>query len=77
MNTSEDGNIEPLGATTEAVTNQVDDKPADRVEETPDAAQAAEPVQAQGESVVGRRNDDLETTNLAEEPVTEGDDSSS
>lgn len=60
---------ENFGETTEAVTEQVND-PAQPVEETPDASQAAQPVE-------GTRNEDLPLEGgPAEEPVESGDDSS-
>jgi hypothetical protein len=42
--------------------DQVDSDPADPIEETPDAEQAAEPVDNVGE-VIGRRNLDLPLEN--------------
>lgn len=57
MNTSEDGKIEKLGATTEAVTAQA----AEPVEDAPDEDKAAEPV-VEKETVVETTEHTVETS---------------
>jgi hypothetical protein len=62
MTKNTDRNDTPTEEVSDVVDESVDSRPAEPVEETPDSAQAAEPVDNQGE-VVGRRNEELPLDN--------------